>query len=206
MIYSIIVSILHKFKYDNIGILILLSILMMCFRVDYFRFDIGRHFFIYFAIGYFLAARRIDDYHKFSRKYLFLFILLSIIGFLYWNPLKDFTNPLNIESWYLFIFRVFVGVVSSISVLEILFLFYRRIEGNRIVQFFSRIGQETLFIYLIQDTFIYIMMLLVINHVALPFSSLIHFIPSVLFVICCYFPALIFSKNKILSWILLGKK
>jgi fucose 4-O-acetylase-like acetyltransferase len=206
IIYSILFCFLKKFKIDKIPVLIPLAVLILCIPSDYFRIDIGKDFFIYFAAGYVLANKKIETLHQFCRKYLLVFLAVFIICFLYWNPYRSFTNLYDLNGWSWYLFRVLLAIVASITIMEIMYWVYTKTIESKSVSYISKIGQETLGIYLMQNVFIVASWIWIIPYVSLPNISLTYLLPSVLLVIICYYLIKIISRNKIAGLLLFGKK
>lgn len=204
--FSILLCLLKKIKADKAPILLISTLLILYIPSDYFRIDVGKEFFIYFAIGYLLANKGITAYHQFCKKYLILFIAIATICFIYWNPLLSFEGFLGLKGWIAYLFRILLAISSTVCVMEITYWIYSKIQKMKITNYFAKIGQETLGIYLIQDVFINTAWHRIIPYVNFPNVSLTYIIPSVLLVTICYYFITIVSKNKTAGLLLFGKK
>lgn len=204
--FSILLCLLKRLKADKVSILIIATLLILYIPSNYFRIDVGKEFFIYFAIGYVLANKKIDSLHQFCKKYLLIFLVITIICFIYWNPHLTYTNLFDLKRWAIYLFRVLLSIVSSITVLEFIYWVYSKTKNLSFLPYFAKIGKETLGIYLIQDVFITASWIWIIPHVNFPNISLIYVIPSILFVILCYYLIITLSRNKIAGLLLFGKK
>jgi hypothetical protein len=196
---------LKKFKIDKTPTLIIVTLFILTIVPNDLRI-IGKEFFIYFVIGYVLADKKIETLHRFCKKYLLIFLIITIICFIYWNPYLSYIDFFDLKGWGTYLFRVLLGIVSSVTVMEIMYWVYTKTMHSNTISYFSGIGQETLGIYLIQGVFIDASWIWIIPYVNIPNISLIYVIPSILFVILCYYFIIVISKNKISGFLLLGKK
>ncbi len=205
LFFSSIFCLLKKFKIDKTPTLIIVTLFILTIVPNDLRI-IGKEFFIYFVIGYVLADKKIETLHRFCKKYLLIFLIITIICFIYWNPYLSYTDFFDLKGWGTYLFRVLLGIVSSVTVMEIMYWVYTKTMHSNTISYFSGIGQETLGIYLIQGVFIDASWIWIIPYVNIPNISLIYVIPSILFVILCYYFIIVISKNKISGFLLLGKK
>ncbi|MDU1889526.1 MAG: acyltransferase [Dysgonomonas sp.] len=202
---SVVVCILKRFSLDKAWILLPVSILAMLLSTSVMCIHVGREYFIYFALGYILGSRDLSKYYEFCRKYFLVFVLILIPCCIVWNPFLP-SSILSIEGWAVYLFRVFLGIISSIVFLIIFYGIYTKVKERPVVSYLSNIGQETLGIYLMHDFFIVAYQRWILPHFSLPLPGISYTILAFVIVAVSYSIIYLLKKNKIAGFVLLGKR
>ena len=205
LIFSLLTTALNKLKIDNTLILILSVFIITLLPFKILNFQLIKSMYPFFIIGYILATKDIRPYFMFCRKYLLVFILISITCYLFWSKnTYAYITPSSLGEIKTTIFRLLASISISISFLIVLFLVYERVGQHYSIITLSNVGQETLGLYLMQWPFF---LYLSSCHIALLSGfSILCVIPSVIFLIVGYLIILILNKYRITRFLLLGKK
>lgn len=187
----------------------IISILIFTFfDTKVLSFHLIKTCFPFFIIGYLLAKIDINPYISLCKKYITPIIILTVICFFIWNHYTYMYNtPSSFIKWKVTIFRIFAGVITSISFMTVLYFIHEKLSfNNRFIKMVSNIGQETLDIYLSHSIFIG---LISRNFVALDIKtgySVLYLIPSIMYGIIFWYISILIKKNRITAFLLLGKK
>lgn len=203
---SFFICLLKKIRLDNIFYLIISSLILKVLPINILCFSSFKDYFIYFIIGYWFATQDLDKYFDFCKRYVFVFIALTIIGIIYWQPVKHYESPLLIEYWTIYFYRIGLSIVSSISFMIIIYHLYVRIKEKKLTISLSNIGQETLGIYLIQDLFFATYGIRFSAKAFPDIQTFLLLLISIIFVLGCYITIKVLEKNRLSSFLLLGKK
>ncbi|MDU1889527.1 MAG: acyltransferase family protein [Dysgonomonas sp.] len=202
---SMMICVMQKWSIDKPWILLVLSVLIMFASTSHLSLNIGREYFIYFALGYMLGSHDLSKYYQFCRKYIYLIAVLFVVCYIIWDPNLYF-SPFTIEGWLTYLFRVFSGLVASVLFLVVMYLLYGKIKERPAISYLSGIGQETLGIYLMQDLLITAYKVWIMPHVSLPLPEISYIVLALLMTGLCYLMIHLLKQNKATGFVLLGKK
>ena len=207
IIYSTIIIItLKKCKLDNIYCLIIVAFLLKAIQFNFFCYSSFKDVFIFFAIGYWFAKQDKARYGLVFKKLFPLFLLISIIGIICWEPSYILHPVLSVSYWARFIYNIVLSTSCSIVVLTIIHYVYNWTANTKISTLIANVGTETLGIYFLQDYFFSFYGYRFNGKFYLELNNIILVIISIIFVFICYCLIKIIDKNKLLSFLLLGKK
>jgi fucose 4-O-acetylase-like acetyltransferase len=205
------------FKYDYIACPV--SILLFLLMTDNFRLALDKFMFPYFWAGYFIH-KRIDWIDKYKKTLTGLSFILFIILLTFWKKENyiyqtgmSFYTIQNLhitfipffERLTIILYRYLIGFAGSLF----FFLLLKQVFNPSIIiyQKFKVIGKYTLGIYLIHIfmTGFILTHLKITNMNLLIFNFTVTPLISLLLIVLCLFVIKLLQKNKLTTFLLLGK-
>jgi len=200
ILFSLLISVMHYLKLDKTIILILLSFSILL-PITFFPLSIIKDMTPFFVAGYlFPRFKYKQEVYNFLIKYTWLFILLSAGYYFLLTADSLKFNPVIVS-----VIRLSSKFVLSITFMLIVYWVYKYSTTSKLLLFISKVGKETLGIYLIQGVIFTVFeaccSLFIPRHL-----HLISILLALVLTVSIFFLTQWIARNESLGSLLLGKK